>query len=242
MKRILILGGTGLARQLAETLQDVPDIWFISSLAGRTERPAPLAGEIRRGGFGGDAGLLRYLRDERISHLVVAVHPFANVMASTAAKVAAQLELPICRLRPAPWVASPGEAWTKVKSPSAAAEALPANSVALMTTGHRDLGCFLARNDCRLIVRLIDPPQLPLPDHAQLILDRPPYSLNQERRLMQQHGVSHLVTKNAGGQVGRAKLSAALELGVQVIMVQRPKDPVQPNFETPAEVLNWLQI
>ena len=59
---------------------------------------------------------------------------------------------------------------------------------------------------------------------------------------MQKHGISHLVTKNAGGQGGQTKLRAASELGAQVIMVQRPKDLVQPGFETPAEVLNWLQI
>ena len=46
---------------------------------------------------------------------------------------------------------------------------------------------------------------------------------------MRSYAVTHLVTKNAGGHRTRAKLDAARELEIPVIMVQRP---IKPDCET----------
>ena len=54
--RVLLLGGTGEARRLAEALvADGVDV--VSSLAGRTADPLLPPGEVRIGGFGGAEGL-----------------------------------------------------------------------------------------------------------------------------------------------------------------------------------------
>jgi precorrin-6A/cobalt-precorrin-6A reductase len=92
----------------------------------------------------------------------------------------------------------------------------------MVTTGHEGLAVLLERDDCTLVVRLIEPPELPLPRHARLILSRPPYTLAGERALFEREGITHLVTKNSGGEQTRAKLDAAQALGVEVIMVERP--------------------
>ncbi|TJW40097.1 MAG: cobalt-precorrin-6A reductase, partial [Mesorhizobium sp.] len=75
MKRILILGGTTEARQLAGKLVARADLEVTLSLAGRTENPGAQGVPTRVGGFGGAEGLADFLRETRIELLVDATHP-----------------------------------------------------------------------------------------------------------------------------------------------------------------------
>ena len=50
VRRLLILGGTAEARALAEAAAADPRLSVITSLAGRTQVPAALAGVVRVGG------------------------------------------------------------------------------------------------------------------------------------------------------------------------------------------------
>src|SRR5262252_8522581 len=59
--RILILGGTTEARQLAERLTAQAGLNVTLSLAGRTSAPAVQPVPVRTGGFGGAEGLTDYL-------------------------------------------------------------------------------------------------------------------------------------------------------------------------------------
>ena len=92
----------------------------------------------------------------------------------------------------------------------------------LVTTGHEGLPALLARNDCRFVVRLIEPPETDLPRHAKLLLGRPPYTVASETALLTREAITHLVTKNSGGAQTAAKLEAARATGAEVIMVARP--------------------
>ncbi|MBY0442105.1 MAG: precorrin-6A/cobalt-precorrin-6A reductase, partial [Mycobacteriaceae bacterium] len=73
--RVLLLGGTAEARQLAQIL--FPRVEVISSLAGRVPEPRLPVGSVRIGGFGGADGLWHWLIDHRIDVVVDATHPFA---------------------------------------------------------------------------------------------------------------------------------------------------------------------
>jgi len=53
MQRVLILGGTAEARELAQKLAGRDDFTVTLSLAGRTAAPAPQGVPVRVGGFGG---------------------------------------------------------------------------------------------------------------------------------------------------------------------------------------------
>ncbi len=219
--KILILGGTGEARELAERLvalgHDVT-----TSLAGRTQRPHLPAGNVRVGRFGGIPGLVGYLNMVGIERLVDATHPYAGLISINAVAAAEQSGVPLVRfIRPA-WPEPAGANWQHVPSLDAAAEALPSGAMALITTGHEGLERLLTRDDCRLLVRLIEAPEMLLPGHAQLILSRPPHSVEDETALFIREGVTHLVTKNSGGEQTAAKLVAAQQTGARVIMVARP--------------------
>jgi precorrin-6A/cobalt-precorrin-6A reductase len=238
--RILILGGTGEARELATALVAAgADV--ISSLAGRVSRPRLPDGPVRVGGFGGADGLAAFLRDEGITHLVDATHPFAGTITANAARAAADASVPWLVLRRPGWAADPS--WETVAGTREAAEAVarwPGERV-FLTTGRRDLDAFAADDRHQFLVRTVDPPDGPMPPRMTLILDRGPYTAEGESALMREHRIGLLVTKNSGGPMTAAKLAAARNLGVHVVMVARPPlPPASTAVATAEEALRWL--
>src|SRR5258707_9888246 len=109
MARILILGGTAEARQLAGRLAGRAGLEVTLSLAGRTASPAAQPVPVRVGGFGGAAGLADYLVGERIDALIDATHPYANVISANAVAAARRSGPPSISLRPLPWRAAFGD-------------------------------------------------------------------------------------------------------------------------------------
>jgi len=238
--RILILGGTGEARELAAELT-AAGADLISSLAGRVSRPRLPDGPVRVGGFGGADGLAAFLRAEAITHLVDATHPFAATITANAARATEEAGLPRLVLRRPAW--DPAPTWAAVPDIQAAAAAVrawPGEGV-FLTTGRRDLGAFAADDRHQFLVRTVDPPDGPVPPRMTLLLDRGPYTVDGESALIREHRIGLLVTKNSGGPMTAAKLTAASELGVQVVMVERP--PLPPGSTVAATVsaaLRWL--
>jgi precorrin-6A/cobalt-precorrin-6A reductase len=219
--KILILGGTAEARELAGRLV-AEGHEVVTSLAGRTQDPRLPPGAVRMGGFGGVAGLCAYLRAARIDRMVDATHPYAGQISFNAVQAAQETGVPLVRYMRPPWEQQIGDAWITVETVAEAAAALPPDAVVLLTTGHTGLEHFMERNDCRFVVRTIEKPAMGLPGHAELLQDRPPYSLDGETALMQRKGVTHLVSKNSGGPQTQSKLDAARRSGVRVIMIARP--------------------
>ena len=239
--RILILGGTGEARSLANRLDSLGHE-IVTSLAGRTSDPILPRGGIRVGKFGGVAGLVAYLRAARVERLIDATHPYAGLISINAAAAAKTYGIPLVRLMRPAWEQPEGTDWVHVDSLAAAAAALPPVATVLLTTGHAGLEIFLERDDCSFLVRAIEPPRFALPPHARLILSRPPYDLAHEENLMRSEEVTHLVTKNSGGAQTRAKLDAAQNLGVRVIMITRPAYGPAIEVETVDEAIAALHL
>jgi precorrin-6A/cobalt-precorrin-6A reductase len=241
--RVLVLGGTGEARALAAELARRPGVHVVSSLAGRVSDPALPVGEVRIGGFGGVDGLVGYLRDERIDSVIDATHPFARTMTEHAVAAAATAHLPLVVLRRPAWQAEPGDDWTTVADIAEAARrtaAAPAGCV-FVTTGRRDLAAFAEDDSHVHLVRAVEPPEPPMPAKTTVLLDRGPYTVDSETYLMQANDVVVLATKNSGGAMTRAKLVAARELGVPVVMVERPPLPSGVDVvETVDAAMSWL--
>lgn len=218
--KILILGGTADARELAERLTALGhDV--TTSLAGRTRKPAMPAGQLRVGKFGGIPGLVGYIRAAGIERLVDATHPYAGLISVNAVGASQASGVPLVRyMRPA-WVEPEGAGWSHVPTVRAAADALPVGANVFITSGHEGLEHFVARNDCRMIARLIEPPSIDL-GHIWWLEDGPPYSIENERKLFEKYEFTHLVTKNSGGERTWPKMVVARERGVQVIVIERP--------------------
>jgi precorrin-6A/cobalt-precorrin-6A reductase len=221
--RVLVLGGTGEARRLAEAL--VADgVEVLSSLAGRVAEPVLPPGEVRVGGFGGAEGLAEWLRQNPVRALVDATHPFAATMTANAAAAAAATGTPVLRLQRPGWAAQPGDDWRRVDSLEEAAAAVAGFRHVFLTTGRRGLAAF-AGLTAEVLLRTVDPPEPPLPPRTTVVLERGPFSLDDELALMREHGVDVVVTKDSGGGMTGAKLTAARRLGIPVVMVRRPPLP-----------------
>ena len=234
--RILILGGTGEARQLAAMLL-AKGFDVISSLAGVTENPLLPDGHVRRGGFGGTAGLVAYLEAERIAAIVDATHPFAVQISAHAQVAAGSTGIPLLRLERPPWQARDGDVWTVVLSHSAAVEGLPTGARALVTIGRKEIGAFFARTDIGGVARMIEEQAQPVPPGWTVILQRPPFGVEQEVALITHHAITHLVTQNAGGPETEAKITAARALALPVIMIARPRKPKSEPYASVNELV-----
>jgi precorrin-6A/cobalt-precorrin-6A reductase len=71
-------------------------------------------------------------------------------------------------------------------------------------------------------------------------LERGPFSLAQERQLLQDYQIDVLVSKNSGGDATYAKIIAARELQIPVVMVQRPEMPAGETVADGEEAIAWL--
>ncbi|MFI7063482.1 cobalt-precorrin-6A reductase [Kribbella sp. NPDC050124] len=239
--KLLLLGGTGEARSLAQELSR-SGVHVVSSLAGRTTDARLPVGEVRHGGFGGVEGLIDWLRDNAVDALVDATHPFAATMTSHAAAAARELDLPFLVLRRPGWTATKGDIWHWVDSPDAAARLLPdVGSRAFLTIGRQGLHEF-AGVGVWMLARCVDPPE-PVPTWCELILDRGPYDVPGELSVLREHDIDVLVTKDSGGPQTSAKLVAARQLGVPVIVIRRPPLPAGVQaVESATEVLAWVRV
>lgn len=219
---ILILGGTREAAELAgELVRDHPGWRVITSLAGRTHEPAPLAGETRVGGFGGAEGMADYLRAEAVTRLIDATHPFARTISANARRAAELAGVPLETVTRPPWQRQPGDRWIEVASLEEARDTIPPNARVLLALGSQHIGVFTSRADVHFLVRMVDRPAspLPLPDHELVVAK--PGNVAQEMTLLEGHSISHIVCRNSGGAGAYAKIEAARTMGVTVIMLTR---------------------
>lgn len=243
-KRLLILGGTEEARRLAATVAQRfgAALAITTSLAGRTRNAAPVAGAVRRGGFGGAAGLTAYLRAERIDLVIDATHPFARRISAAALEACRDLAVPRLALTRAPWPREGGDRWIEVDSAAAAAALLPqCGRRVFLTIGRGELAAFAAVEGVAFLVRLIDPPATPLPLACEIILGRGPFTFEQERSIIERHAIDLLVTKASGGAATAAKLAAARAAGIPVVMLRRPDGPDGACVERIEDAMEWLE-
>ncbi len=239
---ILILGGTAEARALA-TILVAEGTEVISSLAGRVSRPALPDGAVRVGGFGGVDGLADYLQATMISAVVDATHPFAAQISAHAAAAAELTDLPLLRLERPGWAAHPqSDQWSWVPDAAAALLAAPTARRPFLTTGRQSLATFLAWADRSAVVRVVDPPEFALPTAWTLITSRGPYEFGGERMIMIEHRVDCLITKDSGGRHTVAKLDAAADLGVRVVIIARPARPADvPTVGQVSIAADWVR-
>jgi precorrin-6A/cobalt-precorrin-6A reductase len=240
--RALILGGTGDANRLADALAR-EKIDAIYSYAGRTQIPLGHALPVRIGGFGGTEGLADYIKSERITHVIDATHPFAAEMSRHAVEACRVTRTPLLALERSPWRKSPADYWIEVSDIEAAVAALPEKRAnVFLAIGRQHITPFAAKPQHAYLLRFVDTPdgKLPLPE-AEVIVSRGPFTLEGDRALMQSRGIAWLVARNSGGDGARAKIDAARELGLPIIMIARPELPERKRVESVAEVLAWLQ-
>ncbi|WP_280506216.1 cobalt-precorrin-6A reductase [Nocardia farcinica] len=208
---------------------------------GRVRDPLLPEGEVRIGGFGGADGLRKWLTDHGIERVVDATHPFAATISANAARAAADAGVPLLRLLRPAWTPGPGDRWIPVPDLTEAARAAAGHERVFLTIGRQGVSAFADLAAPWFLIRAIDPPTAALPPRHELLLARGPFTLDEEIALMTQHGVEVVVSKNSGGDRTEAKLEAARELGIPVVMIDRPAPaPANVVVDSPEAALAWL--
>lgn len=226
-----------MARALAEAGVDA-----VYSYAGRTESPVAQPLPVRVGGFGGVDGLVAYLKAEGITHLIDATHPFAAQMSRNAVEACIATGTPLIALEREPWAASEGDRWTQVPDLAGAVAALgePPRRV-FLAIGRQTLDAFAVALQHHYLLRLVDPPTEPLPlPRAEVVIARGPFTVEGDRALLRDQRMEVIVAKNAGGVGAEAKLVAAREMGLPVILIDRPWVPERQVARSVDAVMAWL--
>jgi len=236
MKRLLLLGGVTEALAIARTLGPA----HIYSLAGVGRVPTDLQCQVRVGGYGGAEGLAQFIQAQGIDLLLDATHPYAAQISSNAATAARLSGIPCWALRRPAWVAEPGDDWREVADWAELVEALKPFLRPLFTLGREPLqhleeipaGQFWT-------LRALD--EYPGNARCEVIGARGPFLLEDERALFERRAIDVLISKNSGSSATEPKLQVARELGVPVLILQRPElPPVDREFQTLGETLAAL--
>lgn len=246
-KRLLILGGTTEAREVAEAAAERLGALavIITSLAGRTTSAPTLAdpktsSEVRIGGFGGVAGLTRFIRDEDIAAVVDATHPFAAQISKNAKAACDETKTPRLYLNRPHWTAPDGIIIETAQTFSeAAALAQKKATRCFLTIGSKGLEDFAEVKDVFFLIRTIEATAPPF-ENAENLVQRPPFTEADEKALMEKHAIDMLVTKESGGRATEAKIKAAAGLGIPVVMIERPSPPESLSVNTVDGALQWM--
>jgi precorrin-6A/cobalt-precorrin-6A reductase len=238
-RRILILGGTAEARDLAGRLAGRLDLAVTLSLAGRTVDPAPQPVPVRTGGFGGVPGLAAYLRDEAIDLVIDATHPFARQISANARAASAEVRIPLLRLERLGWDEAEGDRWTRVSSMLEAVATLgEAPRRVFLAIGRQEARAFDAAPQHHYLVRSVDPVDPPMAaPHVDYLLARGPFAVDAEVTLLRENRIDVIVSKNSGGEATYGKMVAARILGLPVVLVERTVAADGHSAETAEEAV-----
>ena len=238
---LLILGGTAEASALARRVAEL-GLETVFSYAGRVATPDAQPVPTRIGGFGGVQGLVRYLETMGITHVIDATHPFADGMSRNAIAACRATDVPLIALTRPPWRPEAGDNWRHVIDIRNAVEAIGSEPLRVfLAIGRMEVARFADAPQHFYLLRFVDAPEAPppLPQH-QVVVARGPFDAASDRALLEAHSIDLVVSKNSGGLGARAKLQAARDLGLPVLMIDRPALPERVVVSTVEEVIAWL--
>jgi precorrin-6A/cobalt-precorrin-6A reductase len=241
-RRVLLLGGTTEARELASALADRRDVSVTLSLAGRTASPLAQPVPVRSGGFGGVEGLTTYLNAANIDLVIDATHPYAQIISAHAREAAARASKPLLVLRRPAWEPIGGDRWIPIEDASDAIRALPREPANIfLALGRYDLQTFTQAPQHHYLIRSVDrvDPPLQVP-HARYLQARGPFDERQEYQLLASNNIEWIVAKNSGGAATYGKIAAARLLGIPVLMIKRPPEPTVACVGSVEGAVAWL--
>lgn len=234
--KLLLLGGTGEAKQMAARLHQ-RGVDLIYSVAGLVRQPQ-LACPVVSGGFSQRGGLQQFIEQQGIAGILDMTHPYAEQMTQTATQIAEQLALPYWRYQRPAWRPASNDQWHYAASYQTLWPTLAGQKSVLWTSGQLPswlLAAMTAERSTHHVVRTAvapSPSLQPLPEHITWIEAIGPFSLAQERALLMHHQVTALVSKDSGGKTLASKMMAARQLQLPVFLLARPSaSPLGQVFE-----------
>ena len=239
--KILLLAGTGEAKKLANALAKRESIDVIASIHGDARLPRDLDVPTRIGGFEDQQELAAFLKDHAISGVIDATHPFAFEISQQANGLCHELDISMCRLERAEWTPRDGDHWICIDDETEAVHHL-ANCEKVMTfTGRHSIGKFSNIENIYIFNRILHDvsEDFPLPN-GEHVFGKPPFSVQGEVDLFRRLEIDAIILRNVGGENGFSKVEAARQLGLKVIMINRPVSSLPKPIRRIEDALEWV--
>ena len=231
--RFLLLAGTNEARRIADELAKNPNYHVSLSYAGRTdlnvikEHYKQYANiTLHCGGFGGTDGLREFIKTNQIQAVIDATHPFATTITKNALQACNDLKCPLFLFQRKVWLSAGYEGWHEFAHIHDLMQALPGNTRPFLTVGQDAVHYITHRPELAYVTRsimLADFSNLSKTSNITPVMAPPASDWRDEADLMKRHSITHLVTKNSGGEGSYAKIQAAMELGITIFLLQPSK-------------------
>ncbi|WP_226528905.1 precorrin-6A reductase [Metabacillus niabensis] len=246
---ILFLAGTSDARALAIQLQNLgyPLIaTVVTESAAESLHAKDIPYQVGRLSID---DMMAMIQKQKMTCVIDASHPYAEEASKTAMAAANACDIPYIRYeRPEEQFISP--LITEVESYEEAANLAKSHKGTIMlTTGSKTLEVFtkhLLHEDIRLVCRML--PNVGNMEKCNrlgikqkdIIAIQGPFSESLNKALCEQYNVTLMITKESG-KVGSVdeKMTAALQLGIPVILIKRPAIKYE-NFCTSFEEVTQL--
>jgi precorrin-6A/cobalt-precorrin-6A reductase len=177
-----------------------------------------------------EQSLTEYLSCPEVDLVLDATHPFAVRITRITQSVCERMGMPYMRYERPDWTPPTGTRFAE--SYAEAAAVLPSlGSRVLLTIGAKQLKHFAPLHGRLTMVARILPSPVSLQQALEfgfaeenLVRQRPPFSIEQNRELFRRYNVDVLVTKASGREGGVVeKVTAARDLAMKVLMIRRPE-------------------
>ena len=249
---ILVLAGTQDGREIAAGLREAGYEVIASVVSEYGRELVAQSGVPVKAAAMDEQELQQFVIQHGIRLMIDATHPYAVNVSRNARQVAANLHIPCLRYeRPDSALPIYAKLVLAPDMQRAAEMAVGLGKTVFLTTGSHSLPLFRAAaagRDCRLIARVLPQPEV-IADciangfsPADIIAAQGPFSQELNRELFRAYGADVMVTKNSGAIGGTdAKIAAAIELGLIIVVVQRPAALQQQVFESLPALLEYLK-
>lgn len=249
---ILVLAGTQDGREIAAGLREAGYEVIASVVSEYGRELVAQSGVPVQAAAMDEHELQQFVVRSGIRLMIDATHPYAVNVSRNARQVAANLHIPCLRYeRPDSALPIYAKLVLAPDMQRAAEMAVGLGKTVFLTTGSHSLPLFRAAaagRDCRLIARVLPQPEV-IADciangfsPADIIAAQGPFSQELNRELFRAYGADVMVTKNSGAIGGTdAKIAAAIELGLMIVVVQRPAALQQQVFESLPALLEYLK-
>ena len=249
---ILVLAGTQDGREIAAGLREAGYEVIASVVSEYGRELVAQSGVPVQAAAMNEQELQQFVIQHGIRLMIDATHPYAVNVSRNARQVAANLHIPCLRYeRPDSALPIYAKLVLAPDMQRAADMAVGLGKTVFLTTGSHSLPLFRAAaagRDCRLIARVLPQPEV-IADciangfsPADIIAAQGPFSQELNRELFRAYGADVMVTKNSGAIGGTdAKIAAAIELGLIIVVVQRPAALQQQVFDSLPALLEYLK-
>ena len=214
--RALVIAGTSVALEMVERLH--AGGWHVTSVvAPHHARALVPPGEVHIGGFGGPAGLVKWLIAQGVEVIVDAAGPFAGKISVSVSEAARATGTPLISIVPQPWIPQRADNWIEVSDLRTAAAVCRERFSRVGLQLEPDIAAKLGVSDALLTVQ-----------------PRVGSAISQED--IEREALEAVVIANSGDATDERALAAARHAGVPVVMISPPPPAPRPGVRVVGEV------